>query len=561
MCPECLMKMGLGIGTEATGAAPQSRRTFVPPTIAELGPRFPQFEILALIGHGGMGAVYKARQKQLERVVALKILPPGIGEDLGFADRFAREAKAMARLNHPGIVTIHDFGCADGLYYLVMEFVDGVSLGQLMSTGRVSPREALAIVPQICDALQCAHDQGIVHRDIKPENILLDRQGRVKVADFGLAKLVGTLDEPQPQGARADAAALTQAGKTMGTPSYMAPEQVGDPRGVDHRADIYALGIVFYQMLTGELPLAKFVAPSQKVRIDVRLDEVVLKALEKEPSRRYQHASKLKTDVETIAGQTTEGSAKSSPKQPAALPKLGSRGENSTGGFMGLNRAFATRDLDRQQWMRRGPGIERNIILPAKAALIIILFQSFYSWNRGRTAGLELPTDSGRLLFWIYVALTFGTSIPLLAVRRLPMRFVQVTILITCLVDGCLVAGLSLLTGGYMSPMFWIFIVMLVRGAVVEPRVAVQLLLNFTLIACYLAAGYLDSQIAHNMVTTTTQRLLELYATDDPGEPLLLRLTLLLVVTFCCSGVDLLLRRSHAQATRFPPPSVMHADK
>lgn len=227
LCPECLMKMGLGIGTEATGAGPQGKRAFVPPTIAELGPRFPQFEILVLIGHGGMGAVYKARQKQLERVVALKILPPGIGEDLGFAERFAREAKAMARLNHPGIVTIHDFGCADGLYYLVMEFVDGVSLGQLMSTGRVSPREALAIVPQICDALQCAHDQGIVHRDIKPENILLDRQGRVKVADFGLAKLVGTLDEPQPQGARADAAALTQAGKTMGTLSYMAPEQVG----------------------------------------------------------------------------------------------------------------------------------------------------------------------------------------------------------------------------------------------------------------------------------------------------------------------------------------------
>src|SRR5579862_4682756 len=195
LCPDCLMKMGLGIGTEASGAAPQGKRAFTPPTPAELAPKFPQFEILALIGQGGMGAVYKARQRQLDRVVALKLLPPGIGEDSGFADRFTREAKAMAKLNHPGIVTIHDFGHAEGLYYFIMEFVDGVSLSRLMHNGRVSPREALAIVPQICDALQYAHDQGIVHRDIKPENILLDRQGRVKVADFGLAKLVGSANE------------------------------------------------------------------------------------------------------------------------------------------------------------------------------------------------------------------------------------------------------------------------------------------------------------------------------------------------------------------------------
>jgi serine/threonine protein kinase len=141
LCPECLMKMGLGAGTEAGGTASQAKRAFVPPTIAELSPKFPQFELLAFIGHGGMGAVYKARQKQLERVVALKILPPEVGEDLAFADRFAREAKAMARLSHPGIVTIHDFGCADGLYYLVMEFVDGGEPGPVNARGQsVSPR-------------------------------------------------------------------------------------------------------------------------------------------------------------------------------------------------------------------------------------------------------------------------------------------------------------------------------------------------------------------------------------------------------------------------------------
>ncbi|HXF09188.1 MAG TPA: serine/threonine-protein kinase, partial [Desulfuromonadaceae bacterium] len=154
--------------------------------------KFPQLEIVELIGAGGMGAVYKARQRELDRVVALKILPPGIGGDPAFADRFAREAKALAKLNFPGIVTIHDFGRMDGLFYFLMEFVDGVTLRQLLNAGRVSPREALAIVPQICDALQFAHDHGIVHRDIKPDNILIDRRGRVKVADFGLAKIIGS---------------------------------------------------------------------------------------------------------------------------------------------------------------------------------------------------------------------------------------------------------------------------------------------------------------------------------------------------------------------------------
>ena len=199
LCPACLMKVAMATGTDLGGQTPR----FTPPAVAELAPKFPQLEILEFIGQGGMGAVYKARQKALDRVVALKILPPDIGHDAAFAERFTREAKALAKLNHPGIVTIHDFGRVDNasatspapaasrLYYFLMEFVDGVNLRQLLAASRVSTREALAIVPQICDALQFAHDQGIVHRDIKPENILLDRRGRVKVADFGLAKIMG----------------------------------------------------------------------------------------------------------------------------------------------------------------------------------------------------------------------------------------------------------------------------------------------------------------------------------------------------------------------------------
>jgi serine/threonine protein kinase len=172
-----------------------------------------------------------------------------------------------------------------------MEYVDGTTLRQLVADKSLTPRAALAIVPQICDALQFAHDQGIVHRDIKPENILVDRQGRVKIADFGLAKLIAR---------GAEDLSLTGSRQIMGTPRYMAPEQFEQSRAIDHRADIYSLGVVFYEMLTGELPLGAFDPPSRKVHIDVRLDEVVLRSLAKEPEKRYQQASHVKTDVESV---------------------------------------------------------------------------------------------------------------------------------------------------------------------------------------------------------------------------------------------------------------------
>src|SRR5581483_2036966 len=322
LCEQCLLKAGFATGTQTAADDPNRPRAsaFIPPTPGELAAKFPQLEILELIGRGGMGAVYKAHQKQLDRIVALKILPPGIGDDPAFAERFAREARALARLNHPNIVTLYEFGQADGLFYFLMEFVDGVNLRQLLQNGRIAPREALAIVPQICDALQYAHDQGIVHRDIKPENILVDRKGRVKVADFGLARLMGieadaaaTAGNPQNVSA---SAALTEAGKVMGTPSYMAPEQVERPLEVDHRADIYSLGGVLYQMLTGELPNQRIEPPSRKVHLDVRLDEVVLRALEREPRRRYQQASQIKEQVETIVA----GTPASRPGQTGSAP-------------------------------------------------------------------------------------------------------------------------------------------------------------------------------------------------------------------------------------------------
>jgi serine/threonine protein kinase len=260
-------------------------------------------EIIELLGQGGMGAVYKAKQKQLDRLVALKILPPKVEQSQAFSERFTREAQSLARLNHTHIVTVHDFGHTEtGLYFFIMEFVEGTDLRRMIQTHKLSSKEALSIVPQICEALHYAHEEGIVHRDIKPENILIDQKGRIKIADFGLAKL---LDRP------AAMYTLTQDGQKMGTPHYMAPEQIEHPGHVDHRADIYSLGVVFYEMLTGELPLGRFALPSEKVHVDVRLDKVVLRTLEKQPELRYQHVSEVKTDVEVI-------SSSDKPAEPAA---------------------------------------------------------------------------------------------------------------------------------------------------------------------------------------------------------------------------------------------------
>ena len=284
LCPECLAKVALGSEPAIGGER-------IPPDPADLALQFPQLEIIELLGMGGMGMVYKARQLKLDRVVALKILSTQSSQDRPFGERFEREAKALARLSHPGIVAVYDFGQTDEFYYFVMEYVDGMNLRQLLQTERIPPRHALDLVMQICTALQFAHDEQIIHRDIKPENLLINKKGQVKIADFGLAKLLDNFPDSN----------LTSTQTVMGTTNYMAPEQREQPMEVDHRADIYSLGVVFYEMLTGEVPMGRFDPPSKKVLVDVRLDEVVLHALEREPARRYQKASEIKTGVETIA--------------------------------------------------------------------------------------------------------------------------------------------------------------------------------------------------------------------------------------------------------------------
>lgn len=314
-CSACLLKLGMKTWQSEVGTMGMQ------PTVApagtpndhvllspELAAKFPQLEILHLVARGGMGDVYCARQTSLNRLVALKIIRPDAQAAQGFAERFVREAQALAKLSHQNIVTVYDFGQTDGVYYFIMEYIDGMNLRQILRAGKLGPRQALEIVPAVCDALQFAHDKGIVHRDIKPENIMIDTDGNVKIADFGLAKL---LDK------KTESPMLTKANQVMGTMHYMAPEQFERPLDVDHRADIYSLGVVIYELLTGELPLGRFAVPSKKVSVDVRLDEIVLQSLEKEPALRYQRVSELKSDMQSYSQTMGERPV---PNQTTAQP-------------------------------------------------------------------------------------------------------------------------------------------------------------------------------------------------------------------------------------------------
>jgi serine/threonine protein kinase len=311
LCPRCLIMAGMG-----EDSAP--RGPWEPPSIGELAPHFPQLELVELVGRGGAGAVYLANQKNLGRQVALKVMPQEVSSDPTFAERFEREARVLAQLDHPGIVQVYDAGKAGPYYYLVMEYVNGANVREMIRTGAVKPNDALKAVTQICEALQYAHDRGVVHRDIKPENILVDKSGSVKLADFGLAKIVN---------AGADSFHLTRTDQAMGTPHYMAPEQYDQPLSVDHRADIYSLGVVFYELLTGEVPMGSFEAPSARAEVDSRLDGVVMKTLHREPSRRYQSAGEINTDLENMKG---------APARRATAPRQEQHSEKGSTGLSSI---------------------------------------------------------------------------------------------------------------------------------------------------------------------------------------------------------------------------------
>ena len=246
----------------------------------------PRYELCEALGRGGAAVVFRAVEEHLGRDVALKVLvnPPGSPPDA--RARFAREARAMARLRHPNIVVVHDFGSVEELDWIAMELVEGATLRDVLSEAPLDAEEFVGIALPLLAALEYAHGQGIIHRDVKPENVLIDVHGHVKVADFGLAKWADPI-----------ATWNTASGVAMGTPRYVAPEQVETPGEIDPRADVFSLGVVLYEMLTGEAPLGIFEQPSVRSGSNPALDDVVMAAMARDRSRRPASVAELRDRV------------------------------------------------------------------------------------------------------------------------------------------------------------------------------------------------------------------------------------------------------------------------
>jgi serine/threonine-protein kinase len=292
--PPTLIAAADGAGAEASPAPPTT------PFVRTLG----DYDLLEELGRGGMGVVYKARQRSLDRVVALKMLRGGNLASAADVARFRAEAEAAARLGHPHIVAVYEVGACDGQAYFSMQYIDGTTLAKLLAAGPLPPREAVGYLLPIARAIEHAHQHGILHRDLKPSNVLIDRDGQPHVSDFGLAKRVEGGDS------------LTLTGAIVGTPSYMAPEQAAGTRGVLGPAcDVYSLGTILYELLTGKPPfqaasaLDTILAVREQEpvpprlwnrKVDRDLEMICLKCLQKPPELRYASAADLADDLEAF---------------------------------------------------------------------------------------------------------------------------------------------------------------------------------------------------------------------------------------------------------------------
>lgn len=299
---------------------PIPQTEFAAPSLEDLAPLFPAYELLDFIAQGGMGAVYRARQKSLDRTVAIKILPREFGDDQQFREAFEAEAKAMARLNHPNLIAVYDFGDIEGMLYIIMEFVDGKALYYSAHGKTIDPAVALGLVSTISRGLGHAHRGGIVHRDIKPANILLDADAKPKIGDFGLAR---PLDKDRSEGI------------VLGTPGYTAPEVYNRSFSVDQRSDIFSVGALLYELLCGKQPEPH--STSMKSGVDPRIDSLLAKATHKDPGQRYMDVEDFANDLDDLIPKlsgprfatASTSSAPSSSAPPLIKPLASSQKKSS----------------------------------------------------------------------------------------------------------------------------------------------------------------------------------------------------------------------------------------
>jgi len=262
---------------------------YQPPSLAEVQALVPRDEVIEFIGHGGMGTYYRARQERLDRLAAIKVLLVDRESDGALIEDFKREARSMARLIHPNIIKIFDFGEADSKLFLIMEHVPGDTLELLIQQRGFALRDVVVMLSQVCDALEYAHEQGMIHRDLRLGNTMLDDKGHIKVGDFGMARLIG--EELFRRN-------LIEENQAMGTMDYVAPEQFVEGVEVDHRADIYSLGVMLYKLTTRTLPEGSFVPPSHFVPdLNPRVDEIVIRCMRSTPGKRYQSLDEFRADL------------------------------------------------------------------------------------------------------------------------------------------------------------------------------------------------------------------------------------------------------------------------
>ncbi len=369
-----------------------------PPPPAEPAPAIPGYLVGELIGKGAMGRVYKAVKESTRRAAAIKILAPELAARPDFIARFEREGAAMRAVQHPGVVTVLDAGAAhqaDGstAHYICMEFVDGLPMRSYLEKGALAPEAALRFARLIIQGLGAAHARGVIHRDLKPENILVvpgtssDHERvppieRLVLVDFGLAGILDEENDPHPN--------LTKSRMTMGTVNYMAPEQRTDAKRVDQRADLYAAGVIFYELLTGDLPLGRFALPTERgVSGPASIDKVIVRALARNPNERYQQAAEFDADLraieaelmrtgqETVVGraerrQERPGSKKEPfSSQRAALVSV--EGVLASADAMAVPAGAATAWLTALPWLRRSSVVWAVGALVAGAVLALAL--------------------------------------------------------------------------------------------------------------------------------------------------------------------------------------------